>query len=362
MESIVRAQLLLPVALWASFTLIAFSSVNAIENDPGKEYRLTDKHGPWMVMVATFRDVREEDRKTDGLSAEEAASKLVHELREKGIPAYSFSRDAKKETIETFDRLGNRDKRVYAAQRDMICVLAGNYEKVDDQVAQKTLAYVKRFRPKFMSDPKSGAVVRDPKGSKGPFVGAFLTINPLRKPDEIVRQKPDSVTKYLNSGIDYGLVSLKHKYTLKVATFTGKSAIPLGNSEFTGHEGNFEKAIAKSGPYNLARAGEDAAQLTYAMRQNGLKENLGGRQFESYVYHDKFQSIVTVGGFDSMNDPEIKRIAEIFHAKYDKDDQNGQYELKCATFILPNRNPQLPPIQSWAFDPIPELIEVPRIK
>jgi hypothetical protein len=367
MESVVRAQFLLPVvlpvALWASLSLMAISTAHAIENDPAKEYHLTEKHGPWMVMVATFRDVREEEgRKTEGLKAEEAASKLVHELRASGIPAYTYSREAKKAKIDTFDRLGKPDKRVYAVQRDMICVLAGNYEKVEDPIAQKTLTYLKRYRPKFMSDPKSGAVVRDPSGSKGPFVGAFLTINPLRKPDEIVRKKADSVTKYLNSGIDNALVNLKSKYTLKVATFTGKSVVPLGNSKFKGHEGNFEKSLIEAGSSTLARAGEDAAQLTYALRQNTPNSpELGGQRFEAYVYHDKYQSIVTVGGFESMKDPEIRRLADVFHARYVPDEENGGYAMKVFN-LYPDGNMKLRPINSWAFDPIPELIEVPRIK
>ncbi|WP_373649705.1 hypothetical protein [Schlesneria sp. DSM 10557] len=348
-------------------TLVPLSSLLAIENDPAKEYRLTEKHGPWMVMVATFRDVYDADRKKEGLTAEEAASKLVHELRDKGIPAYSFSRDAKKETIETHDRLGNPDKRVFAAQRDMICVLAGNYEKVDDQPAQKTLAYIKKFKPKFMSDPKSGAVVRISDGTKGPFASAFLTINPLRQAGDVVRQKPDSMAKYLNSGIDYALVNVPRKYTLKVATFTGKSAIPLGNSKFTGQEASFDKMIGESGPYNLVRAGEDAAQLTYALRQSNdaIRECLKGERFESYVYHDKFQSIVTIGGFDSPNDPDIRRLAEMFHATYEGT-APGEYELKCKSLSLlnPNSRPnaKLPPLQTWVFDPIPELMEIPRIK
>ena len=304
---------------------MSLSTAQAIENDPGKEYKLSEKHGPWMVMVASFRDVHEADRKKEGMTAEQAANDLVHELREKGIPAYSYSRDAKKETIETYDRMGNPKKRDYAAQLDMICVLAGNYDKVDDQVAQKTLAYIKRYRPKFVSDPKSGAVVRDTGGTKGPFAAAFMTVNPLRKSDDMARSKTDSVTKSLNSGIDNALVNLKRKYTLKVATFTGKSVIPMGNSRFAGQE--------------------------------------------AYVYHDKYKSIVTVGGFDSPNDPEIRRLAEIFHSKYKENpEKKGDYELTSATLSLPNPNNQpekkiwFPPIQSWAFDPIPELIEVPRIK
>ena len=68
-----------------------------------------------------------------------------------------------------------------------------------------------------------------------------------------------------------------------------------------------------------------------------------------------------------MDDPEIKRLAEVFHAKYEADEQ-GHYDLRCTTLILPNpKNPpnakkKLPPLQTWVFDPVPELIEVPRIK
>ncbi len=350
--------------LWTMVLLSMSSTARAIENDPKKEYRLTEKHGPWMIMVATFSDVRDSERKKDGLTAEEAARKLVHEIRSKDIPAYVFSQDAKKEKIDTYDRLGNKDKRVYTAQFDMICVLAGNYEKVDDKIAQKTLGYIKKFRPKFMTDPKSGAIVRDvSNGQKGPFGGAFLTINPMLKPGEVVRRKVDNDIKYFNSGIDFPLVDLKHRYTLKVATFTGKSVVPLGSSKYNGREENFDKSLVNSGPYNLARAGEDAMQLTYALRQNGnvTRKQLGRDRFEAYVYHDKFQSIVTIGGFDSENDPEIKKLAETFMAKY-KADVRGEYSLEGESLSLPNPDPNSPPLQVWAFDPIPELIEVPRLK
>lgn len=340
--------------------LSPFSVARAIENDPKKEYTLRDNLGPWMVMVGTFRDIEDENRKTKGLSASEAANQLVHELRAKGIPAYQFSQESKRGEINSYDRLGNRDKRVFAAQRGMVCVLAGNYSKIDDPVAQKTLAYVKKYQPKFMADPKkTGAVVRN---DKGPFSTAFLTINPLLSPEEVTNFKTDFETKTLNSGIDYPLVSLKRKYTLKVATFTGKSVVPVGNSRYVNNEAGFERSLASSGPYNLARAGEDATQLVYALRQNSKAiSSLGRPKFEAYVYHDKFQSIVTVGGFDSEDDPEIKRLAEIFKAKY-KSDDHGEYALLGESLSLPNKDPSLPPIQTWAFDPVPELIPVPRIK
>ena len=340
---------------------------NGIEKNPLKEYQLQEKHGPWMIMVGTFSDVRESSmtKKTEGLSARDAANKVVNELRGKGIPAYVYSQDARTEKIDTFDRLGNKDERRFVAQNGMICVLAGNYPKIDDPIAQKTLNFVKRYHPKFLQDNKSGAIFRD-SGNKerGPFVGAFLTINPMLKPAEVVRRKVDNETKHFNSGIEYALVSVKHKYTLRVATFSGKSAVPLGSSKYANNENIFDKTIVDSGPYNLARAGEDAMQLTYAMRLNSeATRKLGADRFEAYVFHDKYQSIVTVGGFDSKDDPEIKRLAQIFMAKYKQDD-SGEYALAAEALSLPSNdpnNPAAPPVQTWAFDPVPEIIEIPHL-
>jgi len=70
---------------------ISCQTAGAIENQKGKTYKLSEKHGPWMIMVSSFRDVREEDRKTEGMTADEAVSELIYELREKGIPAYTYS-------------------------------------------------------------------------------------------------------------------------------------------------------------------------------------------------------------------------------------------------------------------------------
>ena len=371
MESVVQIQmriLFFPLALLYFVAGVATPSMAkpAIENNRDKEYHLREEHGPWMIMVATFRDIHEQERKKEGFSAEQAANELVYELREKGIPAYVHSQEAKVALIDTIDRLGNADKRKYAAQRDMICVLAGNYEKIDDPLAQKTLAYVKRFHPKFMTDPKSGAVVRNAGGAKGPLGGAFLSINPERNPNEIARRRPDNETKYLNSGIDFALVNVKRKYTLKIATYSGKSAVPLGSSKFSGNESGFEKSLFQSSNYNLTQAGEDATQLTYALRHNSNENRfLGADKFEAYVYHDKFQSVVTVGSFDSKNDPQINRLVEIFQAKHGTD-KTGSFALTCVTLSLPGKQKfpgeKVKPVQTWAFDPVPELIEIPRIK
>ena len=84
---------LLAVGFFTATLLQVVGTAHAIENVRGKQYQLTPKHGPWMIMVTSFRNVPE-DQKSEGMTAEQAAEELVFELRSKGIPAYTFSQDA----------------------------------------------------------------------------------------------------------------------------------------------------------------------------------------------------------------------------------------------------------------------------
>lgn len=379
MEFVVRTLKLTVTVLLAALVLSAASQSHAIENVRGKSYELTQKHGPWMIMVTSFRNVRDESLKKDGLTAEQAAAELVFELREKGIPAYSYAQDAVKGEIKTHDRLGRDDRRIYAAQRDMICVLAGNYGAIDDSVGQKTLNFIKKFHPKFLKDTKSGAIVRADSAQRGPLTGAFMTINPLIDPKDVVQKTVDKETKVLNSHSSYPLIKNPHKFTVQVATFAGKSATPLGNSAYRGREGWFESKIAGETGFNLARAGEDADQLAAYLRNkksNGANPLLN----EAYVYHDKFQSIVTIGGFDTADDPRIRAIAEYYSPVWEPDlravsqarratgAELTQEEKDQLPKVRTNHTEYLPgppggqPLQLWTFDTAPRVIPVPRIK
>jgi len=341
--------------------LVAVNAVNsafAIEAVRGKNYTLTRQHGPWMIMVASFRDVPK-DRREEGLSAEEAALELVYELREKGIPAYTYGQDAKVAKIDTVDRLGRDDERVYAAQRDMICVLAGNYKAIDDQEsnpllkgeaskATATLAWVKKFQPKFMQGEKSGAILRQTPGRKGPLSGAFLTINPMLKPEEVASRKADTLILALNEHSNYPLSKCRGKYTVQVATFTGKKATPIGTSIYKNNEAKFDQSLKDKASYSLNRAGEDAEQLAATLRQKG---------YEAYVYHDHFQSIVTVGAYNAPNDPRAATIIQNFGAKVQFDSTAGREVLTAEVVRLPNPGSE---DFAWILDPQPQVVAVPR--
>ncbi len=347
------------IVVLAVFWGLSTTPVAAIEAVRGKTYTLSKQHGPWMIMVSSFRNVPE-DRREKGLTAEEAAAELVYELREKGIPAYVYAQGAVIEHISTVDRQDRQDDRIYAAQRDMISVIAGNYPSVDDDTAQKTLKYIKAYHPKFMKDEKSGAIYRQTPGRKGPLSGAFMTVNPMIKSEELAHRKPDPVILELNQSSNYPLLANKKKLTLVVATFSGKKVTPIGGSKYAGDEGKFTQMIEASNKdktaYNLNRAGEDAEQLTKTLREKG---------YEAFVYHDRYQSLVTVGGFDSETDPKIRTLVPHFCAKQKEDPVTKRNVVVAESLmaqIPPNRNNPSGSTQTWIFDPQPQLMPVPRIR
>ncbi|MBI1348298.1 hypothetical protein GC163_18645 [bacterium] len=344
-----------PIALGLLATLLTAGSVPAasrIEAIRGKEYRLSERHGPWMIMVASFRDVPK-DRREEGLSADEAAAELVYELRQKGIPAYTHAQNAVVERIETVDRLGRDDDRIYAAQRDMISVVAGNYPSIDDPVAQKTLLWIKRYEPEFMRDESAGGIYRQSTTRKGPLSGAFMTINPQVKPEDVIRRKSDPDIVRMNNSTRFPLMSNKGEYTLQVATFTGRHVTPLAGSRFQGKEELFDRELENPSGYGLNRAGEDAEHLVAELRAQGV---------EAYVHHDRYESIVTIGSFASKNDSNIVRLAREYGPSYRPHPQTQQEVLQPYVVMAKNpADPNAPPL-SWPFDLNLQVIPVPRYR
>lgn len=331
---------------------IQSATAASIEAVKGKQYNLSDRHGPWMIMVASFRDVPR-DRREPGLSAEDAAQELVYELRQRGIPAYTYGQKGVLGRIETVDRLGREDERIYAAQRDMICVIAGNYSSINDDVAQKTLEWIKGFTPDFMKDEESGAIVRQSPGRKGPLGGAFLTINPLIKPEDLTRSKPSPEIARWNNSSRFPLLGCKKPYTLQIASFTGRQATPLAGSKYNGKESLFDDELKNESAYGLNRAGEDAEHLVAELRTRGV---------EAYVHHDRYLSVVTVGSFDSPNDPAIGVLYRNYAPKYKPHPETGQETLMPESLVVPHpSDPQGIP-NVWVFDLSPQVVSVPRAR
>jgi hypothetical protein len=362
---------LIPLFLGAGLVLVSGRDLQArpIDAQKGKTYKLTKKHGPWMVMAASFSEPPP-DRKGEGISPLEAANELVYELRMKGIPAYTFSQEDVVDEVQTADARDPQKVRTgkYVAMQGSVSVLAGNYESADEKIARKTRNFVKQYQPLFLEEEeatagggllhklKNGGLYRTAPGRPSPLAGAFLTINPLLSAGEIKARKSDSDKELLqfNKNDEYSLLHCKGKYTVVVASFYGRSKTQIANKL---SEEQIEEL--KIDDNFMDERLNSAWQLVRALRQ---AKSLGyDRDYDAFVFHDKYNSLVTVGSFDSPDDPRIAKLQNHFGAKVAAVNDDGSPALGAEVFAIP-KNPE-PKTQrkTFIFDPYPRVMEVPSL-
>ncbi len=330
-----------------------------IEAVRGKSYGLTKAHGPWMIMVATFRPVDEEVR-TKGLTPKEAADQLVYELRKKGVPAYTYSRGEQSDYVESMDAFGNLKRKKVRSLDNSVCVLAGNYKHEEDKLGQDTVAKMKNFHPEFLGGVakqgryavklKNGGILKRTPGRPGPLSGAFLTINPMLSSEEISQLKAtDPLLMKLNSESDNSLLENKGKYTLVVASFYGKSVTHV--------PGSMQNKKVNLASFKVTSALDEAAQnaweLTHALRNRGV---------EAYVYHDRYRSVVCVGSYESVKDPRIMQNVQNYRAKKVTDPATQREVLTAEALTIPKKiAPGQKPDRHWIFDPEPQIMTIPKL-
>ena len=358
MRSPVR--LLFVLTLFAAFAPGLPSMASPIEAVRGKHYKLTTRHGPWMIMVASFNKPPENER-GEGMSPEQAADELVFELRRKGIPAYVFKQEEIDGTVTTIDRRTREERAAkIRSWAGGVCVLAGNYSSSKDKVAQATLKYVKdfkKFHPAFLSDiaaeaqagrgdvikrSQSGAVFRTTHDRPGPLCGAFMTTNPLLTEDDLALRRRDPLILRLNGGSECSLMQNPGKYTVVVATFQGR------------YISEKKPQISSA----LGEAAERAWELCTALRR--AKSYGYDRDFDAWVFHDHYSSIVTVGSFNAKDDPRITDVQNAFGAKVASVKQDGSPSFAAEMFTIPKKPNGTEMPKMWIFDAFPQVIDVPR--
>lgn len=337
-----------------------------IEAVKGKKYKLTKQHGPWMIMVTTLKGTTTEEHK----NAEEAANELVYELRLKGIPAYTYKSKAIIEKIDAVNRQGQMSKKIFAQQRPEIAVLAGNYQDTEKDsksgmVAQKTLEFIKRYRPQVLEEHAKlldlateqinnqfeGAGFRGQQ-QYGPLYKAFIATNPMLTPQEVAARRKNPLLQKLNLGQENSIAENPGRFTLVVATFEGKSTIKQASY------GKLDESIDKGTSMFVEKGSslDDAAYLAWAL----AKTMRAQKGIPAYVFHDKFRSVVTVGSFNSENDPQIAEWTEKFKAKYKRTQDSRREVLVAEAFKI--LGDERTPDKLWVMDPQPTLIPVPNLK
>jgi hypothetical protein len=281
-----------------------------IEADPDNLYPLSEDHGPWMIMATTF----------SGDGAEDQARELVHELRSRyKLQAYTYQRkfDFSKGTEgRGIDKYGSQLKMKYQRGDTLteIAVLVGDFNGSDDPAAQKALRKMKYAQPETLKidskDPTNQTLAglrtiqaelqksilpdSDDRKFRGPMGHSFITTNPMLPPEYFVPKGLDKMVVDMNKGLKYSLLECKSRYTVRVATFTGQVVIDQKKIK--------EIESGKRFHSTLDEAADKAHQLTLALRKEGA---------EAYEFHDRYQSIVTVGGFNSVGTPRADGKIEI---------------------------------------------------
>jgi hypothetical protein len=217
------------------------------------------------------------------------------------------------------DKYGKRKSMQYGNEEkvEAVAVLVGDYRGIDDPDGQKNLAMLKQAQPECLKAPdakQSGTSFAElrrmsqqmfagtTKGG-GPLASAFMTTNPLL-PKEYFAPKAgiDKFVVDLNKGNDYSLLDCKGRYSVKIATFTGKVVIDQRKI----HEIEHGKDII---PRDKV---DDVDPLVFAAKKaHALAEDLRKKGVEAYEFHDRYSSIVTIGSFNTVGSPRQDGKTEI---------------------------------------------------
>lgn len=339
------------------------------------------EHGPYFIMVKSYvrpakdsRAAKEAlDRGEKGLSARELAEGLAKEIRDtykvqaflyeyiseerkaeeraliiarqKAQTEYVGQLDAikQKAQLQGMDFMAPDNKlRVRKHdQFDQIGVLVGGFQSDTD--ASKALALLKKW-----STPKNEVLldkglVLNTTGTKqaaeggtiNPYVSAFVVPNPVvARATHPTGQAAvaDPFLKKLNDGHPYNLLKATKGWTLAVKSFTAPVEI-LNKTE----SGQMRKASTGKGAEALLAGELQAEEMAKALRAmrapGGQSLNL-----EAFVLHTRTASLVTIGQFDSSDDPALlatKRLLSGLSASV-TEDQAGLRKAANAPTLFEN--------------------------
>lgn len=340
-----------PASAQAQEKLAKFVPFRRVEADPNKPYTLTTSQGPWMILAASFA----------GETAEQEAHALVLELRKRfQVPA--FVHEKRYDFTEPVQGLGltkyGEPKKMKYRQPiafDEVAVLVGNAPTVNDSALQTTLqklkyAQIQSIRGDGVTNTSQRfaglrAYMKQINGDaqkrrKGPMGSAFITRNPLLPKEYFAPRGIDKMVAAMNQGVKFSLLECPGNYSVRVATFRGNVVIDQEEVRDIEATGRMES--------RLAEAAEKAHLLTQALRKRGV---------EAYEFHDRHESMVTVGSFSSVGTPRQDGKTEINPAILKLMSDYGAYQQR-----LPGQQAGLVPrsLNGISFDIQPTAVEVPH--
>ncbi|HYV39657.1 MAG TPA: hypothetical protein VE988_28470 [Gemmataceae bacterium] len=144
---------------------------------------------------------------------------------------------------------------------------------------------------------KSGAPTKAAAVAINPLAQAWVCPNPSKRADRSTGPSAEDMAlmKKLNAQEPYSLLKCPKKITLAVREFAMPSEL---RTDKTTTMSFLEKIGLTSAPATYDTAAISAQNLADLLRKGN---------FEAYVLHTKYSSYVTVGSYDSEQDPRIER-------------------------------------------------------
>lgn len=296
----------------------------------GGDFALSQNNGPWLIVAASF----------SGDGAEKQANDLASELRSQArIAAYVHQMNFKfgeQNPGSGLDNYGAPTRRHYRLgdQAREIAVLVGDFPSIDDHDAQAMLQRIKTMEPVALKvdvnqSAQSMAKVRQMQDTilekvgkpkkRGPMGQAFFTRNPMLPREYFVPKGVDPFVAKMNEGVENSLLDCPGRQTIQVATFRGKTILQTSAQEEQQSASKSFWGRKKQDDHNpLVEAAENAHLLAKELRDHG---------WEAYEFHDRMESIVTIGSFAEVSQrqadgrqvviPQVQKIVQTFDAGYD---------------------------------------------
>lgn len=262
---------------------------------------LKPEHGPWLIFAASF----------EGSNAKQLAEALAIDLqRDHGLTAFIMPK--KFDFTELVPGSGIREdgrqkvmKYRDAKVKEGYAVLVGEFDSTESPSLQPMLDNVKTLKPKSMASATTAPTPEETDPIKsfknrirgmakdktpGPLQTAFVTRNPMLPADFFQAPEMEKFVYELNQDPGYNehsLLDCKGKYTVRVATFRGDDQfVSWGRGGDNASKNKNGEVVTE-----LEKSAERAYLTVKALRAAG---------YEAYQFHDRNQSFVTVGSFDTL--------------------------------------------------------------
>lgn len=305
------------------------------EPEPNQDIKVTAKAGDWMICVHTYK----------GPEAHQMARQMVSVLRAKPYElwayVYNFTSDARhqhevqnKQIIEKYKQLMKLTGQTKLNVRlpsfkieDEVGILVGGYK--DMETARRALTEIKKLPmpdPKLVKLDKMWIFEKDDKQAKEMFVNPLASGMVVRNPTAPKQNVKDSpydlaVLKRLNSDEPLTLLKNPRKFSLAIKEYR----LPVYIRQNSSLDIN---PLKKTG---LVMPSNNNPEDPSAHNAHTLAEWLRSQyKVEAYVLHTQTSSVVTIGAFDNLEDPQVKtlqqRIGTIHNQFAQLAQQNPQFD------------------------------------